>query len=130
MIRPTYLNAKVRIRSDKFANFLEYYHSNSNADSFKETLNKIIYDHTTICKITPESFKSPVSSEGFYFKLLPQTKCKNLSNKTCIIDDIYESDAYCKFKIQPYDFMAKGVRIVGITITLINATAKFDKNDT
>ena len=128
MFRPKYLYAMIRIRNDKFATFLDYYHNNSDKDAFKEILNKIIYDHCETSKITFDTFKSPVTAEGFYFNTIPTTKCKNLSARPCIINDIYESDAYCKLKIQPYDFVSDKKRIVGIKITIIEANAKFDKN--
>ncbi len=128
MLRAKYLYATVRIRNDKFANFLEYYHSQSNDDPFKHALNKIIQQHIEITKITDETFKSPVTSEGFYFKMGPETKCTRITTKPCIINDIYEYDASCKFKVQPYDFNKNGNRIVGITIKLLEANAKLDKN--
>ena len=128
MLKPKFLYAMVRIRSDKFANFLDYFHNQSTNDQFKLLLNKIVQSHIELTKVTEESFKSPVKGEGIYFKTTFMTKCHTLSNKPCIINDMCETDAYCKFKIQPYDFIADGKRIVGISITLLEANAKLDKN--
>lgn len=128
MGKPKFLYAMVRIRSDKFANFLDYFHNQSNDDQFKLLLNKIVQIHIKNTKVSEESFKSPIKGEGIYFKTTPNTKCYNISNKPCIINDIYETDAYCKFKILPYDFLADGQRIVGVSITLLEANAKLDKN--
>ena len=128
MLKPKFLYAMVRIRSDRFANFLDYFHNQSNDDQFKLLLNKIVQSHIKLTKVTEESFKSPVKGEGFYFKTIPKTTCKTHTEKPCIINDIYETDAYCKFKVQPYDFLADGKRIVGISITLLEANAKLDKN--
>ena len=134
--KPEYVQGMVRIRSDKYASYHSYFHQGNNQNGGQNSgqndpiylkLEAIAEKHKKITKVDDESFKMPATNEGFYFKTLPnKIKCINSRGKPCIIDDLFESDAWCKFKVLPYDFTSNGVRIVGVSITLIEATGRKD----
>jgi hypothetical protein len=127
MQRPKYLNEVIRLRSDRYANYLTYYHNQSDSDKFYIVLNKIVNDHKKHTN-AGDIFKSPISQEGFYFKVDSRAKCLTKHKSPCIINELVESDVYCRFKIYPYDFTKDGVRIVGVSITLMSAVGNFDKS--
>lgn len=127
---PRFLPSKIyytsaRLRSLKYANFLTYYHLKNTEDPFKIMLTQIIDKHKELTN-DPDNFITPIfNAEGFYFKTSTFPKCKNLSGKPCILNDIIDHDVFMKLKIQPYDFIpVNGERVIGVSITLLECTAK------
>ncbi len=112
----------VRLRSDRYASYHNYYHSGTppDDDPIYKKIMKISENHKMVSKIIDSDFKMPATAEGFYFKSSATIKCVK-NNKPCIINDLYECDAWCNFKVQPYDFIADGKRIVGISISILSA---------
>lgn len=118
-IKPKSISAKVRLRKDNYANFLEYYHKGTANDDF---LYKYL---TTLAKKhkLSDDFKTSFTSEGFYFKIKDFVKCKNLSGKPCLLSDLLDQDITAKLQIKPYDFKVDGKHLSGLSITLIEAQA-------
>lgn len=122
--------ANVRLRSTKFANFNNYYHQQTYDDPFATWLREKIEEHKKIVNIdnnvdnnidnnidNKQTYHSPITQEGFYFKTLSNTKCTYKNKNVCIIDDLLDRDVSMKILLYQYDFVDKnGNRIVGTTI--------------
>jgi len=120
--KPKYLTIKARLRQPTFANYYEYYHNGTPGHA---TLDKIVNDHKFL--VGEQDFKNPLTAEGFYFKS-DKAKCLDFGKKITMIDNILDRDAILKLKVQPYDFKVDGKRLVGVSITLLEARAVPDKN--
>ncbi len=112
------INAKCRLRSGKYANFFEYYHTGHATEDY---LYKYLTNLQKIKSTT--NFKSNFDNEGFNFKIKTFVKCKMHNGRPCILEDLYDRDVVVKLQIGPYDFMTKeGTRLTGISIVLLEAT--------
>ncbi len=118
-VKPKVISVKVRLRTATYANFLEYYHKGTSLDDhFYKYLTNLVQKNKG-----SEDFKSNFTSEGFYFKTKDFVKCKNLSNKSCLLVDLLDQDITAKLKIQPYDFTVDNKHLSGLAITLVEAYA-------
>lgn len=123
-VKPKIISTKIRLRTDKYANYYEYYHNNSSSDDF-------LYKYLCSVKeknMINEDFKSNFTEEGFNFKFKDNITCRDVKGNRCILYDILDSDIVAKLSIKPYDFVSKdGKHLSGITINLLEANAKYDK---
>ncbi len=120
--KPKYFTFFVRLRRENFANYLNYYHKNDGTSDF---VYKVLTDLVTKHKHSDE-YKSPVTNEGFYFKL-DNPICKNMYGRPCLISDILDNDVMMKVKITTYDFVADGKRLNGLSLAVKEITVQKER---
>lgn len=119
-VKPKNISIKARLRSAKYANFLEYYHNGSaKLDYFYNYLTKLSESHKLLVN-QDSQFKSNFTPEGFYFKIKTFVKCTNAIKKPCLIEDLLDQDVTMKLKITPYNFNDnEGKQLIGIAIQAV-----------
>lgn len=122
---PKTMQIRVRLRKPNFANHLMYYHAQSIIDPTYLRLKKIVDTHKATSIITDEKFIAHINTEGFFFKS-DKVKCKDINGRQCLINDILDRDVSMKLIVKCYDFVAKGNRLVGVSLAATEICAKSD----
>lgn len=119
------IEIRARLRKPYYANFLDYFHDNSNEDHFYKILQNKCSNHLIKSKILETNYKYPFNNEGFYFKN-DNIKCYDKNGTECLIEDCIDRDVVMKLTIINYDFTDKE-RIVGCCIKVKKISIKADK---
>lgn len=105
--------AKVRLRSINHANYYRFFHNETTDDALYKFIMKITLDHKNITR--SDEVRLTANAEGLTFKT-ENTRYLDVNGSYCMAEDCVDKDVLLELSIIPYDFIADGKRIVGISL--------------